>query len=181
MRINKIIHRITCKHAPPGGVILYTLVQPTADEGCLHALREDGPDAGEDAAPVLCRRQHTKALPGCHREERWAVSRPQRGITCMKAFSHHAMESAHREDNRGLAEAARTRFAGSPTVRSGSDDAQSPLNCSANRNSRQRISSELQIKPLKWKRQGRSSRTTKPGCTKEGGGKDRREVHEVAE
>jgi hypothetical protein len=33
----------------------------------------------------LCRRQHAKALPGCHREEGWAVSGPQRGITCTKA------------------------------------------------------------------------------------------------
>ena len=57
------------------------------DEGSLYAPREGGHDAGEDAAPVLCRRQHAKALPGCHREERWAVSGPQRGITCTKAFS----------------------------------------------------------------------------------------------
>ena len=51
------------------------------------APREDGPDAGEDATPVLCRRQHAKALLGCHREERWAVSGPQRGITCTKALT----------------------------------------------------------------------------------------------
>ena len=87
MRINKIIHCITCKHAPPEKPVLNALVQPAADEGCVYAPREDGPDAGEDAAPVLCRRQHAKALPGCHREERWAVSGPQRGITCTKAFS----------------------------------------------------------------------------------------------
>ena len=95
--INKIIHCITCKHAPPEKPVLNALVQPAADEGCVYAPREDGPDAGEDAAPVLCRRQHAKALPGCHQEERWAVSGPQREITCTKAFSHHAMESAHHE------------------------------------------------------------------------------------
>ena len=56
-------------------------------DGRLVAPREHGPDAGEDAAPVLCRRQHVKALPGCHREERWAVSGPQRGINCKEAFA----------------------------------------------------------------------------------------------
>ena len=57
-------------------------------DGRLVAPREHGPDAGDDAAPVLCRRQHHKALPGCHREERWAVSGPQRGINCKEAFAY---------------------------------------------------------------------------------------------
>ena len=70
------------------------LVQPAADDGRLVAPREDGPDVGEDATPVLCRPQHAKGRPECHRGERWAVSEPQRGITCTKAFSRHAMEDA---------------------------------------------------------------------------------------
>ena len=57
-------------------------------DGRLVAPREHGPDAGEDAAPVLCRRQHGKALPGCHREDLWAVSGPQRGINCKEAFAY---------------------------------------------------------------------------------------------
>ena len=60
-------------------------------DGRLVAPREHGPDAGEDAAPVVCRRQHDKALPGCHREELWAVSGPQRGTTCKEAFAYHTI------------------------------------------------------------------------------------------
>ena len=62
-------------------------------DGRLVAPREHGPDAGEDAAPVVCRRQHDKALPGCHREELWAVSGPQRGTTCKEAFAYHTIGS----------------------------------------------------------------------------------------
>ena len=70
-----------------GKASLNTLVQPAVDEGCLYAPREDGPDAGEDATPVLRRRQHVKALPRYQWEERWAVSGPQRGVTCTKALA----------------------------------------------------------------------------------------------
>jgi hypothetical protein len=82
------------------------LVQPAADDGRLVAPREDGPDVGEDAAPVLCRRQHVKALPGCHREERWAVSGPQRGINCKEAFAY---PRARRRPAEGPPKARRSR------------------------------------------------------------------------
>ena len=109
-------------------------------DGRLVAPREHGPDAGEDAAPVLCRRQHDKALPGCHREELWAVSGPQRGTTCKEAFAYHTIGWTHRDGGLGPAEAARARSSGSPTVRSGPVDAQPPLQCTANHGGRQRIS-----------------------------------------
>jgi hypothetical protein len=84
-------------------------------------------------------------------------------------------------DARGLAEATRARSAGSPTVRSGHVDAQSHLQCSANRSGRQWISGELQ-KQFKWKRQRTlASRTARRVCTKEEGEKERRQVHDVAE
>ena len=109
-------------------------------DGRLVAPREHGPDAGEDAAPVLCRRQHGKALPGCHREDLWAVSGPQRGINCKEAFVYFTLGRTHRDGGLGPAEAARARSSGSPTVRSGPVDAQPPLQCTANHGGRQRIS-----------------------------------------
>ena len=72
-------------------VFFSALVQRLQHDGRLVAPREHGPDAGEDAAPVVCRRQHDKALPGCHREELWAVSGPQRGTTCKEAFAYHTI------------------------------------------------------------------------------------------
>ena len=110
------------------------------------APREHGPDAGEDAAPVLCRRQHGKALPGCHREDLWAVSGPQRGINCKEAFAEAEAAEGPPKARRRPAEAARARSSGSPTVRSGPVDAQPPLQCTANRRGRQRTSTGLQKK-----------------------------------
>ena len=105
-------------------------------DGRLVAPREHGPDAGEDAAPVVCRRQHDKALPGCHREELWAVSGPQRGINCKETFVYSTLGGTHREDGPGPTEATHARSSGSPTVRSGPVDAQPPLQCTANRGGR---------------------------------------------
>ena len=109
-------------------------------DGRLVAPREHGPDAGEDAAPVLCRRQHGKALPGCHREDLWAVSGPQRGINCKEASKPPKARRRPPKARRRPAEAARARSSGSPTVRSGPVDAQPPLQCTANHGGRQRIS-----------------------------------------
>ena len=109
-------------------------------DGRLVAPREHGPDAGEDATPVVCRRQHDKALPGCHREELWAVSGPQRGINCKEASKPPKARRRPPKARRRPAEAARARSSGSPTVRSGPVDAQPPLQCTANHGGRQRIS-----------------------------------------
>ena len=88
------MHCITCMHARPlararaagKACFLAPSYSRVQHDGRLVAPREHGPDAGEDVAPVLCRRQHDEALPGYHREERWAVSGPQRGINCKEAF-----------------------------------------------------------------------------------------------
>ena len=125
-------------------VFFSALVQRLQHDGRLVAPREHGPDAGEDATPVVCRRQHDKALPGCHREDLWAVSGPQRGTICKEAFAYHTIGWTHRDGGLGPAEAARARSSGSPTVRSGPVDAQPPLQCTANRGGRQRISTRLQ-------------------------------------
>ena len=109
-------------------------------DGHLVAPREHGPDAGEDAAPVLCRRQHGKALPGYHREDLWAVSGPQRGINCKEASKPPKARRRPPKARRRPAEAARARSSGSPTVRSGPVDAHLPLQCIANHGGRQRIS-----------------------------------------
>ena len=82
-----MIHCITCMHARAPAraraagkaCFLAPSYSRLQHDGRLVAPREHGPDAGDDAAPVLCRRQHHKALPVCHREERWAVSGLQRG------------------------------------------------------------------------------------------------------
>ena len=94
-----MIHCITCMHAcAPAraraagkACFLAPSYSRQQHDGRLVAPREHGPDAGDDAAPVLCRRQHHKALPGCHREERWAVGGPQRGINCKEAFVYSTL------------------------------------------------------------------------------------------
>ena len=65
--------------------------------------------------------------------ERWAVSGPQRAITCKEVFVYSTFEGTHLVGALGFAEAAHTRSAGSPTVRSGTKDAQPPLLFSTNR------------------------------------------------
>ena len=142
------MHCITCMHARARAraraagkaCFLAPSYSRVQHDGRLVAPREHGPDAGEDAAPVLCRRQHGKALPGCHREDLWAVSGPQRGINCKEASKPPKARRRPPKARRRPAEAARARSSGSPTVRSGPVDAQPPLQCTANRGGRQRIS-----------------------------------------
>ena len=153
-----MIQCITCMHArarPPAraagkACFLAPSYSRLQHDGRLVAPREHGPDAGEDAAPVVCRRQHDKALPGCHREERWAVSGLQRGTTCKEAVARRMPAEGPPKARRRPAEAAHARSSGSPTVRSGPVNAQPPLQCTANRGGRQRISTGHQ-KWAAWK------------------------------
>jgi hypothetical protein len=107
--INKRLHYITCKHAPPEkGNSKTSSNSRLPGDGRFLAPREHGPDAGEDAAPVLCRPQHAKAVPGCHWGERRAVSGPQRAITCKEAFVYSTLEGTH-DAPRGCPQVRRSR------------------------------------------------------------------------